>query len=145
MINTPFPTATDLRNRVGSVRQPTDVDAHVGMRLRSLREAAGFTQAELAEQMGFSFQQLQKYERGINRVSASRLVEFANVLKVPLASFFEGVGTGFTADDEKLKIAVGIVSSDPIALELVSAFASLTTDEQRQKAHAAVAALASGT
>ncbi|WP_370652045.1 helix-turn-helix domain-containing protein [Phenylobacterium sp.] len=67
------------------------VDLHVGMRLRLRRRDLKITQTELAEHLGISFQQVQKYERGMNRLSASRLYEIARVLRVGVDYFFEGL------------------------------------------------------
>jgi transcriptional regulator with XRE-family HTH domain len=67
---------------------PHPVDVHVGKRLRTLRCLAGLSQVELAGSVAITFQQLQKYESGANRVSASRLWEFAQVLHAPVESFF---------------------------------------------------------
>ncbi len=67
------------------------VDLHVGMRLRLRRRELKVTQTELAEHLGISFQQVQKYERGMNRLSASRLYEIAGVLRVGVEYFFEGL------------------------------------------------------
>lgn len=64
------------------------VDAQVGRIIRRTREARDITQAELAKVVDVSFQQMQKYERGINRVSASRLYEIAKALNVPVVTFF---------------------------------------------------------
>ena len=66
------------------------VDEHVGARLRSLRKAAKLSQTELATSLGITFQQVQKYERGANRISASKLYDAAQLLHVPISSFFEG-------------------------------------------------------
>lgn len=68
---------------------PNPVDVHVGERLRSRRSLLGLTQEKLAETVDLTFQQIQKYERGTNRVSASRLWQFSKVLKVPISYFFE--------------------------------------------------------
>ena len=65
------------------------VDLHVGQRLRLRRTLLGMSQSELARAVGLTFQQIQKYERGINRVGASRLAEFADALQVQPAWFFE--------------------------------------------------------
>lgn len=70
-------------------RKPNPVDIHVGERLRSRRSLVGFSQEKLAESVGLTFQQIQKYERGTNRVSASRLWQFSKILKVPISYFFE--------------------------------------------------------
>lgn len=67
------------------------VDVHVGARLRQLRKAAGLSQGTLAAQAGVTFQQVQKYERGTNRISASKLFEFAQTLEVSPMVFFEGL------------------------------------------------------
>jgi transcriptional regulator with XRE-family HTH domain len=69
------------------------VDAHVGERLRQRRLLLGLNQMQLAERIGVSFQQLQKYELGKNRVSASRLWEIAQALRVPVGFFFEGLSS----------------------------------------------------
>lgn len=73
------------------VRTATEVDAFVGAQLKILRKAAGFSQTELANQVGVTFQQIQKYERGTNRIGASRLWGFCKVFDVPPGRFFEGV------------------------------------------------------
>jgi transcriptional regulator with XRE-family HTH domain len=65
------------------------VDKHVGLRVRQRRIALGISQEALGNACSVTFQQIQKYERGINRVSASRLYEFARVLRVPVGFFFE--------------------------------------------------------
>ena len=65
------------------------VDLHVGQRLRLRRTLLGMSQSELARAVGLTFQQIQKYERGLNRVGASRLADFADALQVPPAWFFE--------------------------------------------------------
>ena len=70
-------------------KRPNSMDAHVGSRVRLRRMMMGMSQEKLGEQMGLTFQQIQKYERGINRVSASRLWELGKVLGVPVQFFFE--------------------------------------------------------
>lgn len=69
------------------------IDHHVGTRLRMRRALLGMSQEKLAEQVGITFQQIQKYENGANRVSASRLFEFSKVLDIPVTFFFESYGT----------------------------------------------------
>lgn len=68
-----------------------DIDLHVGKRLRRRRRLLGLTQQSLAEQVGIRFQQIQKYECGANRVSASRLFELSEALSVPVQYFYEGL------------------------------------------------------
>ena len=67
------------------------IDIHVGARLRSRRKALGITQDELGRALGVSFQQIQKYERGSNRISSARLFEVARVLKVSIGYFYQGL------------------------------------------------------
>ncbi|WP_102107417.1 helix-turn-helix domain-containing protein [Oceaniglobus roseus] len=73
------------------------IDVSVGKRIRHRRWIVGVTQQELADQVGIRFQQIQKYETGKNRVSASRLWEIASVLGVPVSFFFEGADAGGAA------------------------------------------------
>lgn len=68
-----------------------DIDRHVGARVRERRIMLGFTQQQLADLIGVTYQQAHKYERGINRISAGRLFEIAHVLSVPVNYFFEGL------------------------------------------------------
>lgn len=68
---------------------PKPVDVHVGARIRLRRTLLGLSQENLADAVGLTFQQIQKYERGINRVGASRLYEFAKILNVPIGFFFD--------------------------------------------------------
>ena len=72
--------------------KPTDVDAHVGRRIRQRRTLLGMSQEKLAEALDLTFQQVQKYERGTNRVGAGRLHQLSQALDVPVAYFFEGLG-----------------------------------------------------
>jgi transcriptional regulator with XRE-family HTH domain len=68
---------------------PHPVDVHVGQRLRLRRKLSGLSQTELGEKIGVTFQQLQKYESGTNRISASRLFDLSRVLDVPVSYFFD--------------------------------------------------------
>lgn len=68
---------------------PDPVDKHVGQRLRVRRSLMGVSQEKLAEAIGLTFQQIQKYERGTNRISAGRLFQFSKILEVPIAYFYE--------------------------------------------------------
>ena len=73
---------------------PHPVDRHVGLRIRMRRKEVGLTQDKLARELGLTFQQVQKYERGSNRVSASKLWEMARALQAPVGYFYEGLGEG---------------------------------------------------
>ena len=80
---------------------PHTVDVTVGNSVREMRIRKGLSQQALGEQVGVSFQQIQKYERGTNRMGSSRLVQIADVLDVPVSSFFEGLGKAEGADVEE--------------------------------------------
>jgi transcriptional regulator with XRE-family HTH domain len=69
---------------------PNPIDTHVGSRVRMRRLILSMSQAKLGDAIGLTFQQVQKYEKGTNRMGSSRLVQIANVLKVPVTFFFEG-------------------------------------------------------
>ena len=73
-----------------SVKRPDPVDVEVGHRIRIERLARGLSQTALANQLGVTFQQVQKYEKGVNRVGAGRLTKIAEVLGVPVGAFFTG-------------------------------------------------------
>jgi len=83
----------NLGGRSMSVKSPDKVDIEVGQRIRARREAAKLTQTALADQLGVTFQQVQKYEKGVNRVGAGRLTKIAHVLGVP-------IGALLSADEE---------------------------------------------
>jgi transcriptional regulator with XRE-family HTH domain len=75
-------------------KTPNPIDRHVGARVRMRRLMVGFSQSKLAESLGVTFQQVQKYEKGANRIGASRLQQLARVLEVPPSFFFEGAPSG---------------------------------------------------
>ena len=70
---------------------PDQIDMHVGRRVKMRRVMLGMSQSDLAEGLGITFQQVQKYENGINRIGSGRLHRTADILKVPISFFFEGV------------------------------------------------------
>ena len=74
-----------------SARSPNPIDIHVGLQVRLRRKALKVSQEKLAEALGLTFQQVQKYERGANRISASKLYEIARALRVSIAWFFDGL------------------------------------------------------
>jgi transcriptional regulator with XRE-family HTH domain len=74
-------------------RGTTPVDAHIGQKIRTRRNLLGLSQTELADAAGITFQQIQKYEKGVNRVGAGRLQQFSDALGVPPSYFFEGAPT----------------------------------------------------
>jgi transcriptional regulator with XRE-family HTH domain len=87
----PSPAASASRRSTGRTQ---DIDRHVGARVRERRIMLGLTQQQLADLIGVTYQQAHKYERAINRVSAGRLFEIAQVLSVPVSYFFDGLEQG---------------------------------------------------
>lgn len=77
------------KRKAKSPRSASTVDAYIGARMRESRRALGITQERLGELLGVTFQQIQKYEKGVNRVSAAGLFEICQALEVSLASMFE--------------------------------------------------------
>lgn len=77
-------------------RKPNPMDVHVGSRVRLRRMVIGMSQEKLGEQMGLTFQQIQKYEKGTNRIGASRLYQLSQILDVPVQFFFEDAPTSMT-------------------------------------------------
>ena len=71
-------------------RKAEELDRHIGLRLKMRRILCGFSQDDLAQKLGITFQQIQKYEKAMNRISASRLYEIAKILEVELDYFYEG-------------------------------------------------------
>lgn len=128
----------------------TDVDAHVGRRMRLRRESIGMSQGRLGRHLGLTFSQVQKYEKGTNRIGAGRLYLLADVLGVPVDYFFEGLGegpavqrtNGYAAASAELAMLDGAFMSiaDPFTrqslLALVRSLAvpTGTADRQRQRA-----------
>jgi transcriptional regulator with XRE-family HTH domain len=107
------------------------VDVHVGKRIRHRRWMNGTTQQQLAEKVGIKFQQIQKYETGMNRVSASRLWDIANVLSVPVSFFFEGLDVQPAADQENNNMP-GDILTDKEALELLRSYYAIPENQRRR-------------
>jgi len=106
------------------------VDVHVGKRIRHRRWMNGTTQQQLAEKVGIKFQQIQKYETGMNRVSASRLWDIAAALGVPIAFFFEGIDAS-TANEGGADMP-GDILADREALELLRSYYSIPENQRRR-------------
>ncbi|SFI60439.1 helix-turn-helix domain-containing protein [Jannaschia pohangensis] len=102
------------------------VDIHVGKRIRHRRWMLGMTQQQLAEQVGIKFQQIQKYETGMNRVSASRLWEISEALDVQIAHFFEGMKEVADGTDDQ------DVLSDKEAMELIRSYYAMPENQRRR-------------
>jgi len=104
------------------------VDAHVGKRVRHRRWLVGMTQQQLADRVGIKFQQIQKYETGMNRVSASRLWDIAAALEVPIAYFFDGLDSA----QARAPAAQGDYLADKEALELVRSYYAIPEPQRRR-------------
>lgn len=105
------------------------VDVHVGKRIRHRRWMVGTTQQQLAEKVGIKFQQIQKYETGMNRVSASRLWDIAHALAVPVSFFFEGLDQGTTDPQGDMP---SDVLADKEALELLRSYYAIPENQRRR-------------
>ena len=107
------------------------VDVHVGKRVRHRRWLIGMTQQQLAQQVGIKFQQIQKYETGANRISASRLWDIAEALEVPVSFFFEGLEEVQKSADEKKSVPADLMG-DKEALDLVRSYYAIPENQRRR-------------
>jgi transcriptional regulator with XRE-family HTH domain len=113
-------------------KEATEVDQTVGARITAMRKAKGLSQADLGVAVGVTFQQIQKYEKGINRVGASRLQQIAKCLDVPVATLFEDAAETAKQPQDMLLL------STPGAVTLLKAFAEIENDELRRNVLAIV-------
>ena len=115
-------------------RSPNIVDLHVGMRVRLRRRAVNISQERLAEALGLTFQQVQKYERGLNRVSASKLYDIARTLSAPISYFFEGLASPdaevLVAEPDGAEFLYDLVMT-PEGLELAALFPRIDRRHRR--------------
>ncbi|KUJ76970.1 Cro/Cl family transcriptional regulator [Ruegeria marisrubri] len=107
------------------------VDVHVGKRVRHRRWLIGMTQQQLAEQVGIKFQQIQKYETGANRISASRLWDIAEALDVPVSFFFEGLDEAHKEAPGKKNVPADLMG-DKEALDLVRSYYAIPENQRRR-------------
>jgi transcriptional regulator with XRE-family HTH domain len=117
-------------------RLPNPIDLHVGSRIRLRRKILGVSQERLAESLGLTFQQVQKYERGSNRVSASKLYEIAATLQSQVAYFFEGLADPSAADGEAApgtEQSVQDFLMTPEGLELAALFPRISRARVRRR------------
>jgi transcriptional regulator with XRE-family HTH domain len=115
---------------------PHPVDVHVGLRIKTRRMLVGMSQANLGQAAGISFQQVQKYERGTDRISASRLYEFARCLGVQPAYFFDGLPIAVPADNK-----ASTIPTDRETLRLLRGFLRIGSPALRRQALALVTAM----
>ncbi|MDK9695891.1 MAG: helix-turn-helix transcriptional regulator [Siculibacillus sp.] len=133
---------------MASKKSPNPIDIHVGSRVRLRRMMLGMSQEKLGEHLGITFQQIQKYEKGTNRIGASRLQAIARVLSVPVAFFFEDApGLAPVAGDQGFEdqaatsYVVDFLSSSE-GLALNKAFIRIKDPKQRRKVVELVKAMA---
>ncbi|MBU2980765.1 helix-turn-helix domain-containing protein [Lentibacter algarum] len=107
------------------------VDVHVGKRVRHRRWLVGMTQQQLAEEVGIKFQQIQKYETGANRVSASRLWDISETLDVPVSFFFEGLDVSDAAETLSEQLPADLLG-DKEAMELIRSYYAIPENQRRR-------------
>jgi len=132
---------------------PNPIDIHVGSRIRQRRIMKGMSQTNLGDALGLTFQQVQKYERGTNRVGASRLWDLSHVLDVPIMYFYEDMDASVIGNSPRLRAGIGNVETpdvdfepDPMSrretLELARAYYRIADPVTRKKMFELVKAVA---
>ncbi len=127
---------------------PNPVDLHVGKRLRLRRTLLGMSQEKLGELLDLTFQQVQKYERGVNRIGSSRLYQLARVLDVPVAYFFDGLDDAPkpAPPNGDSNASGALADSHPLerreTLELVRAYYRIEEPEIRRRVYDLIKTLA---
>ncbi len=123
-------------------KQPNPIDVHVGSRVRMRRNMLSMSQENLGDELGLTFQQVQKYEKGTNRIGASRLQQMSAILEVPVAFFFDGApgrsGDAATKHVERTAEIVSTVElndflSSKDGLQLVGAFQKIVSPQLRRR------------
>ncbi len=124
-----------MKDMADNDRSPNPVDVHVGARVRARRKQKGISQEALASRLKLTFQQVQKYERGTNRISASKLYEIARTLELPISDFFEGLehaqGAEGVAEGSTPFAHAMPTSSD--GMELIQAFEKIRRGRVRKR------------
>jgi transcriptional regulator with XRE-family HTH domain len=129
---------------------PNPIDKFVGTRIRLRRTLLGYSQEKLADSLGITFQQVQKYENATNRVSASKLHDISEVLGVSVSYFYEGlniddkdasVSLEMVAETKKLGLDVSKVMESKETLKLIRYYYSISNDALRQKAYDLIKAM----
>ena len=133
------------------ISKPNPVDVHVGSRVRLRRTLLGLSQEKLGEAVGLTFQQIQKYERGANRIGASRMYDLSHVLDVPVAFFFEEMPDEIKKRDDTPSDSLGVhtleeADKDPLTrretLELVRAYYKVGNGAVRKRVFELIKSLA---
>ena len=125
-------------------RAANAVDRRLGQRVRTRRLEIGMSQERLAEILGVTFQQVQKYEKGVNRIAASRLFDISSALEMPVARFFEGIAptrAGAAVAEEGAGYIQDALAT-PEGMQLMSLFASIQSPKVRRRVVELVRAVA---
>lgn len=125
-----------LRERTEPANRASDIDKHVGTRIRERRIMMGLSQQQMADMIGVTYQQAHKYERGINRISAGRLYEITQVLGVPVSYFFDGL------EDSNEQT---VPPRQRMCLELARNFSSIDNERHQEALSQMARALAAAT
>jgi transcriptional regulator with XRE-family HTH domain len=124
-------------------RSANAIDRKIGQRVRSRRLEIGMSQEKLAELLGVTFQQVQKYEKGVNRIAASRLHDISSALDMPVSRFFEGLGPARGAGvAEASEAYIDDALATPEGTQLIALFASIKNPKVRRRVVELVRALA---
>ena len=119
------------------MRSADEVDAHVGRRLRQRRIALGISQEQLGTELGLTFQQVQKYEKGQNRISAGRLYKLAKILSVSVEHFFEGLNSASNEHGRQNgvpgDVEISAFLTSPEGLALTSGFMKISDPTTRRR------------
>ena len=122
-------------------RRPTSADSQVGESIRAHRLAAGMSQGDLAKRLGVSFQQVQKYEKGANRVGAGRLPQIADMFGVPIGALFKGTVDASPGRKNGKNVPVKLIA-DTTTVKLLTAYAEITDRSVRRDLSELVARIA---
>ncbi len=146
-----MPSRRGRKRSAGRTGTPNPIDVHVGSRVRLRRTLLGLSQEKLGEALGLTFQQVQKYERGANRIGASRLFDLSRVLDVPVSFFFDDMSPEVAGQSPRLQAGVSEpppepFDPDPLAkretLELVRAYYRIEDETVRKRLFELAKALA---
>jgi transcriptional regulator with XRE-family HTH domain len=134
-----------MQNTVVTKKAPNPIDKHVGSRVRMRRMLVGMSQEKLGEALGLTFQQVQKYEKGTNRIGASRLHRIGSILGVPVEFFYEGAPhssntpSGFAEAPSSTYVSDFLSTAEGV--QLMKAFLSVKDPKVRRKLVELIAAL----
>ena len=128
-------------------RRSSEIDTHIGGRLRQRRKLVGLSQTDLAEGLGLTFQQVQKYERGANRISAAKLYEAAHILHVEVAYFFEGLdppqaNPDVASAERQMRESVTSLLNTPEGLDVANTVPKIARGATRRQVAALIRTLA---